>query len=233
MSPETLGSQGEQGKVDPVKEARKSINSELFGQGYRGGVLLTRLVELQNALLRSQLKPEKIYHELDIFSSQVADKAEVSEDADTALIAREMQKGFELTCNYFVSETQVVATKSAQPTHTENLPPMDTAKGELRQQPRSRKALQVKPEVEVKPENREETLGSFLKQKRGDARISQWQLGKNGGISPPKISGLENNRQTMNEEELGRLASALSLNDEDKQKLTELYSKQFPQDPQQ
>lgn len=232
MSPEVQHSEGEQQK-DPVQEARRSFNAALFSE-YKGVSVVASLVGLQNALLGSQLGPGRTYHELGVAADQVADRAEASNDSDTASTVREMKKGFDLAYRNFTPNTQVIETEPSQPTRTRDLSPMIRAKGGETRTSARKSRRQPQTAAPGSPEALQgDTLGSFLKQKRRDAGISQWQLGKDSGISSPRISGLENNRQAMNKEGLDRLASALSLSDEDKQKLTELYNKQFPQNPQQ
>lgn len=131
MTVEAPKPSGEQPR-DLVQEVRGALNRELLGKEYHTGVLLSRTLQLQNALLQSSLSPEKIYHELAIVAGQGADRAEIYEDTDTAATLRELRTGFQLTYETF--RPKLEASKSAQPMYLENYPPMIGAKGEVRQQ---------------------------------------------------------------------------------------------------
>lgn len=133
---EVVKPEGEQQGVDPVQATRSEFNKILLGKEYNSGALFGGIIQLQNALLASQLTPERIYHELAIVSGQASDRAELNKDTETALTLRNLQKGYELTYENFrprsQSETQVRPT---EPTQTQNLPPMTSAKGGETQQP--------------------------------------------------------------------------------------------------
>lgn len=248
---------------NPVQEARGAFNKELLGREYQGGVLVTRTLQLHNALLRSSLTPEKVYHELAIIAEQGADRAEVFEDLQTASALRELQRGFELTFETFnPARLQAEAAQTAQPTRTEYLPPMTSAKGG---EARPQKQVQTRtqnpsttpastPEGSAEPENStatpelqttsteqqpdiaqqpEETFGSFLKQKRAEANLSQAKLGEAAGnLRQSVISAFERGIVAADPEKISQLASALGLDEEDTQKLKDLYNKQNPPKPQ-
>lgn len=238
MAAETLQS-GEQPK-DPVQEARGDFNKELFAREYTTGALLTKTIRLQNVLLRSPLSAEKVYHELSLVSGQAADKAAMAEDAETAAVLRELQEGFQLTYDTFNSQIQVSAQKPTQPTQTENLPSMARAKGGdvyTRPEPKKPQTEATSPTEKTQQagstEPNEETVGSFLRNLRMKAGLSQGKLGKEAGnIQQGIISALERGGY-FDENRYNQIISALNLSDEDKQKAQELYNKQFPQNPQQ
>ena len=242
MSPEA-GSQGEQNGVDPVQEARRAFNNELLGKEYHPVVLLTKTLQLHQILLRSTLSPERIYHESAVIAAQGAQRAELFEDTATAEPLREMQKGFELTYETFSPRFQTTeATSVVRPTRTADLPPMTSAKGgeasSRTTSPPTPKPAATPTSPEGSTESQEETFGSFLRQKRTEANLSQAKLGENAGsMKNLVISALELGRQkSLDEAKANQIATALGLSDEDLAKFLALYNKRFgtpPETPQQ
>lgn len=227
-------------QANPVQAARRSFNNELLGREYKKVILVPKTIQLQNALLVSDLSPEKIYHELTIVAGQGADRAELFDDSETAATLRVLQAGFNLTYQTFRPRSETHVNTPAQPTRTATLPPMTSPKGGeasagrgLQAQVQSPAATPANPEPPAPP-SQEDTFSSFLKQKRADSKLTQVKLGQAaGGINALKISALENGRQTVDLAGIDQLASALNLSEEDKRKFLELYGRQFPQNPQQ
>lgn len=123
---------GPEGPRNPLEEARNALTQELVGKDYNGGnVLLTRTLQLQQALLRSDLTPEKVWHELSIIAGQGAARANIFGDTDTASVLAQMQTGFQLTYDSF--KPTLEAASSAQSRSVDKLPPMTGLKGEKQQ----------------------------------------------------------------------------------------------------
>ncbi|MBI2028971.1 helix-turn-helix domain-containing protein [Candidatus Gottesmanbacteria bacterium] len=239
MAAEAPQPQKEQPLKNPLQEARSAFNGELLGKEYHEGLLLTRTLMLQNALLKSELTPEKIYHELSVIAAQGADRAEIFNDPNTASVLRELQTGFQLTYQTFQPSLEV-ASRATKPTRTENLPPMTSAKGEtgpqqpIRPQPKipttpsqltEQQALQETGEIQ-----KEETIGSFVRQKRTELKLSQAKLAQAVDVHwySGIISLLERGLQLPKDpEKIARLAAALGLNEEETQKFMDLYNKQI------
>lgn len=243
-TPEVPGQQGEQQVASPEQVARKEFNAALFGE-YNGSSLVSRTIQLQNTLLRSlrsDLTPEKIYHELSIVSGQGAERAELFVDQETATTLRELQRGFELTYETFKPKSQTAVSTPAQPTRTADLPPMTSPKGGETSRVTQGRRTPVQPPTAVtagtleQPEApKEETFSSFLRQKRTEAKKSQRVLGQTLGPEKTnnlKISGLENGKPTVDLDGINKIILDLGLSEEDKQKALALYEKQFPPKPQ-
>lgn len=117
---------------NPLQEARDALNQELVGKDYNGGkILLTRTLQLQQALLRSDLSPEKVWHELSIIAGQGATRARVFGDTDTNVILTEMQTGFQLTYESFKPTLEAVS--AVQSRTVDELPSMTRFKGKKQQ----------------------------------------------------------------------------------------------------
>lgn len=242
MSPETRP-QVEPNGVNPIEEARRAFNNELLGKEYHPGVLLTRTLQLHQALLRSDLPPEIIYHESSVIADQAAQRAQLFDDIATAEPLREMRRSFELTHEIFSPKLQAAQTTEApQPTRTETLPPMTSAKGreaplQTQRRPAQTQAAPSTPAVtsaEAFGEGQqEETFGSFLRQKRTEANLSQAKLAETAGnMTNLVISALERGLQkTFDETKAHQIVSALGLSPEDTEKYMELYRKQFGTPP--
>lgn len=244
MSPEA-GPQGEQ-PIDPVQEARRAFNRGLLGREYQPGILLTSTLQLQNVLLQSSLSPEKIYDELTLIAGQGVDRAEVFEDEGTASTLKELQRGFQLTYETFSPRMQVTeALQPAQPTRTESLPPMTSAKGgdrPLQTQRRPAQAVATStasvsspaptsapgeaPTTGLSGDVPEETFSSFLREKRMRAGLSQGKLGSAAGDLPQSLIGSIERGALPDETKVNQLISALGLNEEDTKKILDLYNKQ-------
>ncbi|MBI4058690.1 helix-turn-helix transcriptional regulator [Candidatus Microgenomates bacterium] len=214
---------------DHVQEARMAFNKELLGREYQANLLVTKVLQLQNVLVVSDLSPEKIYHELSIVAGQAVERAAIFEDPATSSIFLELQKGFQLAYETFKPRIEAVVALP-QPTKTENLPAMTSAKGGSNR--RKTSATNSAPAT-AEAQTIEETFGSFLRQKRNEAKLSQAKLATSIGFANNVfISGLENNHQlSFDEEKAAQIASALSLSPEDTEKYMELYHKQFPTPP--
>lgn len=158
MTVEAPKPQGEQPK-DPVQETRRAFNRELLGKEYTSGVLLDRVVELQNALLGSKVLPDKLYPELRLVAGQAADRAEVFEDNASADRLRTLQKGYELTLENLTTQPESTA-RPIQPTRTENLP-MTSAKG-----------VQAPTEKKPQPQRQPKTESSELTSATSPAETS-------------------------------------------------------------
>lgn len=119
---------GAEPQTDPVALNRKSFNAELFARQYTGSRLMNRAVELQRALLASNLPPEQAYHEISIVFGQSGDRSEASNDLEMASAFRGIQETARLTYEKLTGETTATATKTT-PTDLDTLPPMTAPKG--------------------------------------------------------------------------------------------------------
>lgn len=131
----TAETEGQQ--PDLVEQARTSFNQTLFGE-YDGSALVNQITHLQLALLESPLPPGKIFAELAVLTRQAADRAGLASDDQTSSLLQQMQKGFELTQKGFEDLGQRPPT-IAQPTPTQNLPPMTGVKGGTKPSPETPK----------------------------------------------------------------------------------------------
>lgn len=129
MTAEAVEQQGTP-ENNPVQVARKQFNQALFDSQYDSARLIGASIHLQNSLLKSELSPEKIYHELSIVAGQAADLAESHQDQASVVVLREMQQGFELTYENFRPKSETEPKQPvATPTNLDTLPPMTTPKG--------------------------------------------------------------------------------------------------------
>lgn len=238
-TPEAQKPQGEQG-LNPLQVARGAFTNALFAENTQG--LIGGLNTLEVELVRGREEPVRVYIELVTSARQAVERAKIleGEESLTTSVLLGFEERYALTLENFTPQASAAA-RPARPTQTADLPPMTSAKGgeaptvtrTRRPQPQTQTAAPASPEVSTATQ--EETFSSFLRQKRLETKFSQVQLGHaSGGIATSIISGLENDRKTAGLDRVAQLASALGINEEDTQKLFELYNKQFPpQNPQQ
>lgn len=256
--------QGEDQPKDPVQEAQEAFSNALFGEydGRVLVASIHRLHNALLEGIRGKAAGEsgearvRMYHELTVVSSLAESLAERKGDPVMAEDLRTLQRGFESTYEAFSPRMQATAAQPVQPTRTEYLPPMTGAKGgEARPQRQVATNTQIPPATPVstpetptaiqKPQaspteqqpdvaQQEETFGSFLKQKRAEAGLSQANLGKAAGnLSQGVISAIERGGTLLSDpDKVSQLALALGLSEEDTQKFTDLYNKQNPPEPQ-
>lgn len=122
--------------TNPVDLARSQFTRALIAPDYNGGSLVSGVVNLQNALLPSNLGGEKTYHELSLAAGQAVEVARLKEDEPTVATLQGLQRGFELTYQNFAPRPQTPATPRR--TDTAVLPPMTSAKGERPIEPASK-----------------------------------------------------------------------------------------------
>lgn len=103
---------------DPLQISRDAFKLELGKERFAPGALLPKLIDLQNALLSSALKPEEVFAELVDSAGKAIKKSEQFQDA-SATALRGLQEGYELTLNNFVKTGQI--NQPAKPTSTEKM----------------------------------------------------------------------------------------------------------------
>lgn len=233
-SPEAQRPQPKQ-ELNPLDVSREKVNNTLATENPE--LFAGAISSHENVLYLNQNDPVHTYIELVTLTGMAIQRVKTVQGEESSVLSelRGYEQRYSRTLQNFTPQA-TTARVTTQPTVTANLSPMTSAKGGEANVATRVRRTQVQTAAPASPEvQQEENFSSFLRQKRTEAHLSQRVLGEalgEGRSNNLKISGLENGKRTVDLEGVGKIITGLGLNEEDIQKAIELYSKQFPPDPQ-